>query len=76
MRVTYYMWKSTDVRAEWPPFQCCQVYDWPPFFNKKYMTDPIYLDWYMKGPIFLTSRYMHIFFVQRFLEAAFSLGSQ
>ena len=21
-----------------PPFQRCQVYDWPPFLNKKYMT--------------------------------------
>ena len=20
-----------------PRFQCCQVYDWPPFSNKKYM---------------------------------------
>ena len=24
----------------------------PFFFNKKYMTNPIFLDWYMKGPTF------------------------
>ena len=35
-----------------PHFQRCQVYDWPPFFDKKYVTDPIFLDWYMKGPTF------------------------
>ena len=57
-----------------PLFQCCQVYDWPPFFNKKYMNGPIFLDSYVKGPIFLTSWYMHIFFAQRFFEAAYSLG--
>ena len=49
-----------------PLFQSCQVYDWPPFFNKKYMNSPIFLDSYVKGPIFLTSWYMHIFFAQRF----------
>ena len=27
-----------------PLLQRCQVYDWPPFFNKKYTTDPIFLD--------------------------------
>ena len=26
-RVTSYIWHSTDMRAEWPPFQRCQVYD-------------------------------------------------
>ena len=57
-----------------PLFQSCQVYDWPPFFNKKYMNGPIFLDSYVKGPIFLTSWYMHIFFAQRFFEAAYSLG--
>ena len=36
-----------------PLFQRCQVYDWPPFFNKKYMNDLIFLDSYVKGPIFL-----------------------
>ena len=49
-----------------PFFQRCQVYDWPPFFNKKYMTDPIFLDSYVKGPTFLTSWYMHIFFWVRY----------
>ena len=44
-----------------PLFQRCQVYDWPPFFNKKYMNGPIFLDSCVKGPIFLTSWYMHIF---------------
>ena len=57
-----------------PLFQHCQVYDWPPFFNKKYMNGPIFLDSYVKGPIFLTSWYMHIFFAQRFFEAAYPLG--
>ena len=42
-----------------------KVYDWP---------DISY--WYMKGPKFLTSRYMHIVFGQRFFEAACSLGIQ
>ena len=36
-----------------PLFQHCQVYDWPPFFNKKYMNGAIFLDSYVKGPIFL-----------------------
>ena len=53
-----------------PLFQHCQVYDWPPFFNKKYMNGPIFQDTYVKSPIFLTSWYMHIFFAQRFFEAA------
>ena len=57
-----------------PLFQRCQVYDWPPFFNKKYINGPIFLDSYVKDPIFLTSWYMHIFFVQRFFEAAYPLG--
>ena len=59
-----------------PLFQHCQVYDWPPFFNKKYMNDPIFLDSYVKGPIFLTTWYIHIFFAQRFFEVACSLGIQ
>ena len=37
------------MRAEWFRFQRLQVYDWPPFFNKKYMTDPIFLYLYVKG---------------------------
>ena len=57
-----------------PLFQRCQVYDWPLFFNKKYMNGPIFLDSCVKGPIFLTSWYMHIFFAQRFFEAAYPLG--
>ena len=45
-----------------PLFQRCQVYDWLPFFDKKYMTDPIFLDWYMKGPTFSDIPvYAHIF---------------
>ena len=63
--VTSYICHSTYVRAELPFFQRCQVYDWPPFFNKKYMNDPIFQGSYVKGPIFLTSWYMHIFFAQR-----------
>ena len=57
-----------------PPFQRCQVYDWSPFFNRKYMNGPIFLDSYVKGPICLTSRCMHIFFAQRFFMAAYPLG--
>ena len=40
-----------------PLSQRCQVYDWPSFFNKKYMNDLIFLDSYVKGPIFLTTSY-------------------
>ena len=71
--VTSYIWHSTDVPNS-PLFQRCQVYDWPPFFNKRYMNGPIFLDSYVKGPIFLTSWYMHIFFAQRLFEAAYPLG--
>ena len=77
VRVTSYIWNSTIVRMcvlNSPLFQRCQVYDWPPFFNKKYMNGPIFLDSYVKGPIFLTSWYMHIFFAQRFFEAAYPLS--
>ena len=56
-----------------PLFQRCQVYDWPPFFNKKYMNGPIFLDSYVKGPIF-SDILMNIFFAQRFFEAAYRLG--
>ena len=55
-------------------FQRCQVYDRPPFFNKKYMTGPIFLHWYMKGPTFSDIPvYAHIFHSEIF-EAACSLG--
>ena len=47
-----------------------------PFFNKKYINDPIFLDCYVKGPTFLTSWYIHIFFTKRLFEAACSLGIQ
>ena len=46
------------------------------FFNKKYTHDPIFQDSYVKGPIFLTSWYIHILFAQGFFEAACSLGIQ
>ena len=38
------------------------------------MNDPIFLDSYVKGPVFLKSWYMHISFAQRFFKAACSLG--
>ena len=38
------------------------------------MNGPVFLDSYVKGPIFLTSWYMHIFFAQRFFKAAYPLG--
>ena len=54
-----------------------------PFFNAAtYMighlfpTKSIWMDSYVKGPTFLTSWYMHIFFAQWFFEAACSLGIQ
>ena len=73
-----YIWHSTDVCVpNGSLFQCCQVYDLPTFFNKKYMTDPIFLDSYVKGSTILTSQYMHtFFFAQRFVKAAVSLGIQ
>ena len=59
-----------------PLFQGCQVYDWPPFFDKKYMIDPFFLDWCMKGPTFPDIPvYAHIFHSEIF-EAACSLGIQ
>ena len=43
--VTSYIWHTTDLRAEWPPFFSAARYMIsPPFFNKKYMTDPIFLE--------------------------------
>ena len=79
--LTFYIWHSMNVRAEWTLFQRCRIYDWPPFLNKKYMNDPIFLDSYAKGPTFLTSWYMYTFFAQwffaqRFFEVACSLGIQ
>ena len=45
-----------------PLFQHCQVYDWPPFFSKKYMNGPIFLVSYVKGPIFSDILvYAHVF---------------
>ena len=40
------------------------------------MNDPIFLNNYVKGPIFPTFWYMHISFAHRFFEAACSLGIQ
>ena len=75
--VISYICHSTDVRVEWPFFSALPVIKLAPFFfNKKYMHDPIFQDSYVKGPIFLTSWYIHIFFAQRFFEAACSLGIQ
>ena len=77
--VTSYIWHSMD-GIVWMCvpnsllFQRCQVYDRPAFFNIKYMNGQIFLDSYVKDPIFLTSWCMHIFFAQRFFEAAYPLG--
>ena len=51
-----------------PLFQRCQIYDWFPCSNKMYMNDQIFLDAYVKGPTFLTSWFMLIFFAQRFFR--------
>ena len=51
--VTSYIWHSTDVRAE---------YDWPPFFNKKYMNGPIFSGFLCERPHFSDILvYAHIF---------------
>ena len=45
-----------------PPFSRCKVYDKPSF--SKTNADPFFLDWYMNGPLFLTSLfsvYAHAF---------------
>ena len=55
-------------------FQRFKVYDWPFFSTKSiWMT---WFFWIVKGPTFLISWYMHIFFAQIFFEAACSLGIQ
>ena len=59
-----------------PFFSAANYMIGPLFFNKKYMHDPIFQDSYGKGPIFLTSWYIHIFFAHGFFEAACSLGIQ
>ena len=69
----YMEWHGSACRMT--PFFSAARY-WPPSFNKKCMNDPIFLDSYVKGPTFLTSWYMHIFFVQKVFEVACSLGSQ
>ena len=78
MGVTYYIhvWHSTDVRAEWPPFSAARYMIGPLFSTKSILMTQFFLDSYVKGPIILTSWYMHIFFAQRFFEAACSLGIQ
>ena len=35
-----------------PLFQHCQVYDWSPFFNKKYMNGPVFSGFPMRAPFF------------------------
>ena len=59
-----------------PLCQRCQVYDWPPFFDKMYMTDPIFLDWYMKGPAFSDIQIYAYIFHSKIFEAACSLRIQ
>ena len=71
--VTSYIWHGTGVRAEWPPFSALpgiwfqqKVYDWP------------YFSWFLcERPHFSDILvYAYIFFAQRFVEAACSLGIQ
>ena len=59
-----------------PFFSAARYMLGPLFSTKKYMNHPIFLDSYLKGHIFLTSCYMHIFFAQRFFQAACSLSIQ
>ena len=74
--VTSYIWHSTDVRAEWSPCFSAARYMISPLFSTKSIWLPIFLDSYVKGPSFLTSRYTRIFFDVKFLEPACSLGIQ
>ena len=63
---TSYMWHSTDVCAEWPPFSALHYI--------LYMTDLIFLDWNMKGPTFSDIPvYAHIFYSEIFETAWYSL---
>ena len=72
-----FLYHSRDVRAERPPFSALPGKWLALFFQQKVYDWPIFLDSYVKGPTFLTSRYMHIFFfAHRFFEAACSLGIQ
>ena len=78
--ITSYIWHSTDVRAEWPPFSALPSIWLASFsFRQKYMIDPIFFLWIgiWKAPFFFWCiRHMHISFVQRFSEAACSLGTR
>ena len=56
--LTSYICFSKDVHAKWPPFYMISH----PFFKKKCMSDLIFLDSYVKGPTFLTSRYICVYF--------------
>ena len=73
--VTSYIWHSTDGRAEWPLFTARYMIG--PLFSAKsiWMTRFFWIPTW-KARFFLTSWYMHIFFAQRFFEAAWSLGIQ
>ena len=58
------------------PLFSALVYDWPPFFNKKYKTYAIFLDWFMKGSTVLTSGICTYFSLGDFFESAYSFGIQ
>ena len=49
-----------------PLFQRCQVYDWTPFFNKKYMNGPICLDLCERPHFSDILVYAHIFRLEIF----------
>ena len=76
--VTSYIWHSTDVRAEWPPFFSAARYMMigPLFSTTSICLTQFFHDWYMKGPTFSDIPvYAHIFHSEIF-EAACSLGIQ
>ena len=75
--VTSYIWHSMDVRAEWPPFSALSSIWLAPFFSKKVYDWPHFSGLLYESPHFSdVSRYMHVFFVQKFFEATCSLGIQ
>ena len=69
--VTSYIWHSTDVRAEWPPFSALPGIWLAPFFRQK-VYDWLNF-WYMKGPSFSDIPvYAQIFLLRDFWGCLFS----
>ena len=84
---SYWMKQCMD-EQQWTRSECVDAHanlEWPTSFphpakftsnpgSESTFTNMSFLDSCVKGPIFLTSWYMHIFFAQIFFEAAYPLG--